>query len=308
MLQITRHCHGFFMGGTLKHYLILNLTVLVWGFTGVLGKEMDMASDKIVFFRMGIAFASLLLIGFFYKNKGGVTPKQLAMLLGTGVVVGLHWFTFFQAIKLSTVSVGVVCLASATLFTAILEPLIFKRQWLLSEFILSLATICGIAMVIGFEPQYILGIITGLTSAFLAALFGVLNGKFIKTMPTFQITKYEMLGGFITMALILAGTNSLDDNLFVISNNEWVILLILGLVCTTAAFMITVWLMKFLSPFTISMGLNTEPIYAILIALMLGYMRGESTENMSVGFYVGTCIIIGGIFINGYVKMKKSSV
>ena len=294
------------MGGTLKHYLILNLTVFVWGFTGILGKEIDLAADKIVFFRMGIAFISLLLIGVFIKNKRSVTPKQLAILLSTGVVVGLHWFAFFESIKLSTVSIGVVCMSSATLFTAILEPLILKRQWQVSEFILSLVIVVGIILIIGFEFQYVLGIVMGFISAFLAALFGVLNGKHIRSMPSFQITKYEMLGGFMTMAIILAGTNALDDQLFVISNDDWIFLLILGLVCTTAAFMISVWLMKFLSPFTVSMGLNMEPIYAILIALVLDYSRGERTENMSIGFYIGTCIIIGAIFINGYVKMKKS--
>jgi len=134
----------------------------------------------------------------------------------------------------------------------------------------------------------------------------VLNGKHIRTMPSFQITKYEMLGGFMTMAIILAGTNALDQNLFIISTRDWGFLLILGLVCTTAAFLISVWLMKFLTPFTVSMGLNMEPIYAILIALVLDYSRGESTENMSAGFYAGTCIIIGAIFINGYMKKKKS--
>lgn len=295
------------MGGTLKHYLILNLIVFVWGFTGVLGKEIDLSADKIVFFRMGIAFTSLLLIGFFYTSKRSVTPVQLTILLGTGIVVGLHWFTFFQSIKLSTVSIGVVCMSSTTLFTAILEPLILKRTWLLSEFILSLAIVTGIVLIIGFEPQYISGITVGLISAFLASLFGVLNGKHIRTMPSFQITKYEMLGGFVTMAIILAGTNTLDQNLFEISQTDWIYLLILGLVCTTAAFMISVWLMKFLTPFTVSMGLNMEPIYAIIIALTLGYVRGEVSEKMSIGFYIGTCIIIGAIFINGYLKNKKTA-
>lgn len=294
------------MGGTLKHYFILNLTVFVWGFTGILGKEIDLAADKIVFFRMGIAFTSLLLIGFFYRKKQRVNPKQLIILLATGVIVGMHWFTFFESIKLSTVSVGVVCMSSTTLFTAILEPLILKRAWLISEFLLSTIIVGGIILIIGFEPQYISGIIAGLISAFLAALFGVLNGKHIRTMPSLQITKYEMLGGFITMAIILAFTNGLNGQLFVISNTDWMLLLVLGLVCTTAAFMISVWLMKFLSPFTVSMGINMEPIYAILIALLLDYSRGESSEKMSIGFYAGTSVIIGAIFINGYLKKKKS--
>ena len=294
------------MGGTLKHYILLNLTVFVWGFTGVLGKEIDMGAVEIVFFRTGIAFISLILIGFFYRKKTRIRPKQMAVLIGTGIIVGIHWFTFFESIKLSTVSVGVVCMSISTLFTAILEPLILKRKWLLSEFVLSIIIALGIVLIVGFEPQYILGITVGLISAFLAALFGVLNSKHIRTMPSLQITKYEMLGGFITMAIIIWFSSGFNKELITVSQTDWILLLVLGLICTTAAFLISVWLMKFLTPFTVSMGINMEPIYAILIALILDYLRGESSEKMSIGFYVGTSIIIGAIFINGYLKKKKS--
>jgi drug/metabolite transporter (DMT)-like permease len=196
-------------------------------------------------------------------------------------------------------------MSSATLFTAILEPLIFKRRLLVSEFILSGAIVAGIAVIIGFEPGYVPGILVGLTSAFLASLFNVLNGKHIRTMPSFQITKYEMLGGFITLALILGVTGDLNTETFNISKSDWIYLLILGLVCTTAAFLVSVWLMKFLSPFTVSMGINMEPIYAIMIALLLDFYRGDDGEKMTFGFYIGTIIIIGSIFFNAYLKKKK---
>ena len=163
----------------------------------------------------------------------------------------------------------------------------------------------GIGCIIGFEFEYILGIFVGLTSALLASLFNVLNGKFIQTMPAFQITKYEMLGGFLTMTLILTFSGQINRGLFQVQLDDFIYLLILGLICTTAAFLVSVWLMKFLSPFTVSMGINMEPIYAIIIALILDYWRGVNTEQMSVGFYIGTLLIIGSIFLNAYVKKKQ---
>lgn len=296
------------MSANIKHYITLNLTVFIWGFTGVLGKEIELGANKIVFFRIGIAFVSLLLIGFFYTRKKPLSPKQLLALFFTGVLVAIHWFTFFYSIKVSTVSVAVVCMSSSTLFTAVLEPLIFNRKLYATEIFLSLAIVVGIILIIGFEPTYTYGIAIGLISAFLASLFNVLNGKFIKTIPTFEITKYEMLGGFITMSAILWWGGEINSELFIASSNDWVFLIILGVVCTTGAFLVSVWLMKFLSPFTISMGLNMEPIYAILIALSLDFFRKESSEQMSVGFYFGTIIILGSIFINAYLKKKKSKV
>ncbi len=293
------------MNGTFKNYVLLNLTVFIWGFTGILGKEIDLDANKIVFFRTGIAFLSLIILGLFLKKRTQLTRKQLVYVLGTGVIVGLHWFTFFQSIKMSTVSVAVVCMSSSTLFTAIIEPFVFKRKLLFSEIILSLFIVVGIGCIIGFEFDYILGIMVGLLSALLASFFNVLNGKFIQTMPSFQITKYEMLGGFLTMTLILAFSGDISPNLFNLPMDDFVYLLILGLICTTAAFIVSVWLMKFLSPFTVSMGINMEPIYAIIIALIIDYSRGINSEQMSIGFYVGTFLILGSIFLNAYVKKKQ---
>ena len=275
------------------------------GFTGILGKEIDLDANKIVFFRTAIAFISLILLGIFLKKTAKLSRRQLGYVLATGIIVGLHWFTFFQSIKMSTVSVAVVCMSSSTLFTALIEPLIFKRKLLFSEIVLSVFIVIGIGCIIGFEFEYILGIFVGLTSALLASLFNVLNGKFIQTMPAFQITKYEMLGGFLTMTLILTFSGQINLGLFQVQLDDFIYLLILGLICTTAAFLVSVWLMKFLSPFTVSMGINMEPIYAIIIALILDYWRGVNTEQMSVGFYIGTLLIIGSIFLNAYVKKKQ---
>lgn len=294
------------MPGKLKHYIILNLTVFVWGFTGVIGEKITLNADAIVFFRMGIAFLSVLIFGLFYRSTIKVSRKQVLALLLTGAIVGAHWFAFFHSAKVSKVAVAVVCMSAATLFTAILEPIFFKRKMLVSEFVLSFFIVFGIALIIGFEPHYIYGIIIGLISALLASLFSVLNGKLIKTIPAFEITKYEMLGGFLTIAAALSISGKMNAGVFNVSGSDWIYLLILGIICTTVAFAISVWLMKFLSPFTVSMSLNMEPIYAIAILFFIDLFTGEDQQKMTIGFYGGTAIILGSIFLNAYLKRKKS--
>ena len=254
---------------------------------------------------MGIAYLSMLIIHPFYKVRK-VNFRKATLFFVIGIIVGLHWLTFFYAIKISTISVAVVCMSSSTLFTAFLEPLFFNRKISNNELYLSIAVIVGIALIMGFEPAYIMGVCIGLISALLAALFNTINGKLIQQdQPTFQITKYEMLGGFLTVTSILFFQGNLNSQLFDVSFNNWILLLILGIICTTVAFLVSVWLMKFLTPFTITMSINMEPIYAIIIALVLGWIRGSDGEKMSLGFYAGTVIILGAIFLNAYLKRQK---
>lgn len=294
------------MSASVKYYIILNIVVLIWGFTGVLGDQISLGATQIVFFRMGIAFLSLAILKLFISTKK-ITPADRLKLIATGFIVGAHWFTFFYSIKISTVSIGVVCMSSSTLFTAILEPLIFKKKHERSEFLLGLGIIVGIWFIFGFEPHYTEGIIYGIISAFLASLFNVLNGQYIQKMPPLSITLYEMLGGLMISAVALIYSNTFNWALFDVSTLDWVYLLILGIICTTLAFMVSVWIMKFLSPFTVSLSINMEPVYAILIALIVSYYQKTNTEQMSVGFYIGTLIILGAIFINAYLKKQQAN-
>ena len=293
------------MGGKLKYYIILHLIVLVWGITGILGDEISITADKITFFRTGISFLSLLLVGLFIKNGKKLSSKQILSILGTGVIVGLHWYCFFYSIKVSNVSIGVVCMSSSTLFTSILEPIIFKRKFAVSELILSFAIIAGILVIFGFETRYSEGILFGLISAFFAALFTVINGRMIKNISSFNITKYEMLGGMLVLFVILLITGKVDHQLFEVPAMDWVYLVVLGIICTTVAFMVSVWVMKHVTPFTVSMSVNMEPIYTIIIALFIAAARGSNKEQMSGWFYVGGAIILLSIFTNAYLKKRK---
>ncbi|MFK8044616.1 MAG: DMT family transporter [Crocinitomicaceae bacterium] len=300
------------MKNNLKYQLILHFIVLVWGLTGILGDfiklptfsdlgfELNQAtvSFKIVFFRTLIAACSLFIIGLFIKQQSKLNFKQMLMLMGVGCVIGLHWFSFFYAIKVSTVSIGVVCMTLSTLFTSFLEPLIFGRGIRFSEIIISIVIIIGITIIFGFEFEYAVGITFGIISAFFASLFTVLNGRFIKSIPSFKITKFEMLGAAIFTGFCLYFFNEWQWTLFDVSKTNTFYLVILALVCTTFAFMVSVWVMKHVTPFTVSVSINMEPIYTILVALAISPMK----EKMSAGFYIGGSLILLAIFVNAYLK------
>jgi len=284
-----------------KHQLILHLIVLIWGLTGILGDHINLSSSKIVFFRTFIAFVSLLFIGFFIKQSKKLTLSKAIKVSGVGVIVGLHWFTFFYSIKVSTVSIGVVCMSLTTLFVALIEPIIFKRKISSTEIFISIFILVGIIIIFGFEFKYVEGILIGVLSALMAAVFSVFNGSLIQTISPFSITKYEMLGATLVSLFIVFLSGDLNSNLLDVSFDDSMSLLFLGLVCTTAAFMISVWVMKFLSPFTVSVSINMEPIYTIIIAVLLA----PEKEKMTLGFYLGGAVIIGAIFTNAYLKRRR---
>ncbi len=284
-----------------KHQLILHIIVLVWGLTGILGDHINLTSSKIVFYRTVIALISLVFIGLFIKQTKKLNFNQILRITGVGVIVGLHWFTFFYSIKVSTVSIGVVCMSLTTLFVALIEPILFKRKISTTEIFISIFILVGIIIIFGFEFKYVEGILVGMFSALMAATFSVINGRLIKTTSSFSITKYEMLGATLVSVLIMYFCGEINSNLIEVSLEDSILLLFLGLFCTTAAFMISVWVMKFLSPFTVSVSVNMEPIYTIIIAVLLA----PEKEKMTLGFYLGGAVIIGAIFTNAYLKRKR---
>lgn len=294
---------------TLKDYLKLHSVILVWGFTGILGKVITVSAVSIVWYRTLIAFSSLLIFLYFRKNEIKIPSKDLIKYLFTGIIVALHWFFFFEALKVSTVSVTLATLASATLFTSILEPLFFKKKIVGYEILFGLMVIAGLLLIFSFETKYQLGIFYSLLSAFCASLFTTLNGIFVGNggKPA-QITMYEMLGSvlIISLYLLIFQRFSLSDlSLIDPETGDYylnlIYLLILGVICTSIAFVISVDVMKKLTPFTVSISINMEPIYAIILALLF---FGED-EKMTWGFYLGTLLIITTIFGNGFLKKRN---
>jgi drug/metabolite transporter (DMT)-like permease len=191
-------------------------------------------------------------------------------------------------------------MSTTTLFIAFLEPLILRRKMALYEIIIGFVILVGISVIFGFESEHSYGIFLGLISAFSAAVFSVLNGKLIQKHAAIKITTIEMIAASSFTAIVLSFKNEFNQDFLELNNNEYLAIIILGVVCTAAAFLASVWLMKYLSPFSVSVAINLEPIYTIIIAFI--FIKG--TEPMGPGFYIGSVIILLAVFSNSIIKKK----
>ena len=281
------------MQATTKNLLKLHLVVFIYGFTAILGKLITLDAIQLVWYRMLIAFLAL---GIILKIKGKPLKVNWSVfwkLTGIGFVVAFHWITFFHAIKISTISVALGCLASTTLFTSLLEPALVRRPLVWLEVVTGFLIITGLYMIFRFEPDYIAGIITALTSAFLAGLFTVLNKVMVVKQRPLLISFYEMGGGFLGITLYMLVNGTFKEGLQVPIISDWFFLALLGVVCTAYAFAASVKVMDILSAYTVVLTINLEPIYGILLAFVF---FGES-ELMSGGFYLGTVMILAAVFL-----------
>lgn len=272
----------------LSSHFKLHFVVLIYGFTAILGKMITLPATQLVWYRMLIAAITFYIFLQWKKTDLKIRRAQFLRLFGIGIIVAIHWITFFGAIKISNVSVTLGCLATATFFTSLLEPVFFRKRINVVEVIVGLLIIFGLYLIFRFEIRYSTGIIVALFSAFLAGLFTVINKKMVMHQKASVISFYEMLGGLsgITVYLFLSGSES--SPLLLPSPIDFVYLLILGIICTAYAFAIQVDVMKHLSAYIVALTINLEPVYGIVMAF---FIFGE-TEHMTGGFYLGTSIIL----------------
>ncbi|MFZ4263029.1 DMT family transporter [Sphingobacterium sp. HJSM2_6] len=282
-----------------SNILILHFTVLIWGFTGVLGELISISAIPLVWYRVLIAVIFLFIYFKIKRISIKVTRNQLVQYMGVGLIVGLHWILFFHAIKVSTVSVTLVTLSSVTLFTAVLEPIINKKKIALSDVIVGLIIILGIYLIFKFEFKYFWGIVFGLSCAFCASIFSIFNARMVKKAEPALITFYEMLGGFLGISLLLFVQDGFGPQL-ILNNQDIGYLFLLGGLCTAVAYVLGVAVMKELSAFTVALTTNLEPVYGIILALLI---FGQQ-EAMSTGFYLGAIIVLGAVFVYPYMKNK----
>jgi len=275
--------------------------VVILGLTGIFGKLISLDAIHLVWYRMGIAFVSLALFLLFKKQLFSISKQNFFGILGVGALVTLHWLCFFQSIKVSTISVAVVCLATSSLFSALIEPLFFKRKLLAYEVIMGVIVLAALAFVMGTDTQYIWGYFYGIMAAFLGTLFTLFNAKYVKKVGAAQITMIEMLAGVMIISCLLLFQQDHEVFTTLISVTDFTYLLILGTVCTALVFVWMTEIMRHITPFSLIMAINMEPIYSILLALLIF----KESELMSTLFYIGGSIIIGVIFLEGYLKNKQ---
>ncbi|HEY0896043.1 MAG TPA: DMT family transporter [Sphingobacteriaceae bacterium] len=280
-----------------RNLLILHATVFVWGFTGILGALISIPSVQLVWYRVLIAFITLYVYFKATKTPLKVSRQTFIRLFFTGAIVGAHWILFFQSIKLSTVSVGLVCLSALTLFTAILEPLMKKTRISGIEILTGLMIITGIYMIFKFETRYTSGIICGLLAAFCGSLFSIINSQQVQNRPAPIISFYELIGAWVWISIYLYYQDGYDSSMN-LNLADLTYLLILGTICTSVAYVAGVSVMKSLSAFRVALITNLEPVYGIALAFLFFGKR----EAMTAGFYAGATIVMASIFLYPYVK------
>ena len=282
-----------------KH-IQLHFIVVLLGFTAILGALISLPAIELVWYRMLIAFAGLYFFFLLRKIPFKIPLQKILPLLGIGIVVALHWITFFHAIKVSNVSVTLGVFASTTLFTSFIEPLTQKRRIFWLEVLIGMVIIGGIYLIFQYEFHFMEGILWSLLSALLNGLFVVLNRNISTRHHPSVISFYEMIGGFLFISVFLLVSGGFKPDFFQIPTSDVFYLLILGFVCTAYAFAAIVDVMKVLSAYTVVLAVNLEPVYGIVMA----HFFFPEAERMSGGFYLGTLIILTSVFAYPFLKRK----
>ena len=223
--------------------------------------------------------------------------------MGISFLITLHWIFFYHAIKVSNVSVTLACFSSGALFTALIEPLFFKRRIIFYELLFGLIVIGALCLIFNVETKYTQGIILSIGAALTSSLFSVLNGTLVKKYDSTVMSFYEIMGGILFMTGYFLLSSELTPSLFFVSYSDLIYLLILGLVCTAFTFVIAIEIMKEISPYTITLSVTLESIYGIILA----YFIFGKDEIMSTGFYIGTMVILATVVANAILKRYRKN-
>ena len=288
----------------LKSYLHLHLIVFIWGFTAVLGALITLDALPLVWFRMLFAVGFIAVFLIYKKIPLRISTKTALQFLFAGLIIALHWFTFFKAIKISNISVTLACLSTGAFFTSLLEPILYGKKIVWYEVFFGLLVVFGLYIIFNVEGNYYSGMLIALSSAFLSALFAVINSKFVKEHDPVVISFYELSGGVVFFTFLLLFTHSFSPTFFSLSAKDLMYLMILSSVCTAYAFIASTSIMKFLSPYTVMLTINLEPIYGIILAVLVF----KEKERMSFEFYIGAIIILLTVLLNSVIKSYKKRV
>ncbi len=286
----------------LKNYLHLHFLVFIAGFTAILGELISIGSIPLVWYRMLIAGILMFIYINVIRLKIKTDKRTVFRFFAAGIIIALHWITFFEAIRQSNISITLAMFSTGAFFASFIEPLIYKRRIIWYEIVFGIIVVVGVFLITQSEIKYLNGILLGISSALFSTLFAVINGKFIEKHSATVISFYEFISGvaFITLfILIFRGGFSME--FFKLSTNDWVFLFILASICTAYAFIGSVQVMKFISPYTVVLSYNLEPVYGITLALILF----PETETMSPQFYYGAILVLLTVLTDGLIKNSK---
>lgn len=285
-----------------RAFLQIHFCVVLWGFTAILGKLITLPAATLVWWRMVLVTGALLLIRRFWVGVRQLPPRLILIYAGTGVVVALHWVTFYESVKLANASVAATCMGLTPVFVAFVEPWIARRRFDARELIFGLAVIPGVMLVVGGTPTGMrAGIAVGVVSSFLVAVFGSLNKRFIGDSDALSVTGIEMGAGAIVMTLLVPLVTSQGQWFVLPSQSDALYLVFLALGCTLLPFALSLVALRQLSAFSTALAINMEPVYAIVLAILL---LGEQRQ-LDPAFYLGVAIIVGVVFSHPLFVRRK---
>jgi drug/metabolite transporter (DMT)-like permease len=287
----------------LKSTLHFHFIVFIFGFTAILGKLISIDALSLVWYRMSMASIVLGVVLWTKKASFRMTNKQLAVMSLCGLLIALHWICFFHAIKISNVSITLAILASGAFVTALVEPFFYKRKFILYEIVLGFIVVIGLAVILDAEYTYVNGIIYAGLAMIFSVAFTLINGVFVHQSDARVMSFYQLGTGAIFTTLFLSVSHGFDVDFFSIKTSDILWLVLLATICTAYAFVVSISVMRHLSPFSVMLGINMEPVYGILLAMLI---FGDS-ERMDISFYLGTILILISVMINGVLKLKNPS-
>ena len=288
------------MTETRKAFLQIHFCVVLWGFTAILGKMISLPALPLVWWRLLIVVAALALVPRVWRGLRAMRPRLMLAYAGIGALVALHWLTFYGAIKLSNASVGATCIALGTVFVAMIEPWLTGTRFSKRELALGVLVLPGVVLVVGGVPHGMrAGIVVGAVSALLVAIFGSLNKRLVEHGDPLTVTALELGAGAIVLTLLaplmpLLFPAFAGDLLVVPGTRDILLLLGLSLACTLLPFTLSLVALRHMSAFAQQLAVNLEPVYAIVLAVLL---LGEQRE-LTVQFYLGVAIILAAVFIH----------
>ncbi|MHC9085126.1 DMT family transporter [Luteimonas sp. RIT-PG2_3] len=286
------------MTPTTKAQWQIHLCVLLWGFTAILGKLITLPALPLVWWRMLLVVAALLLVPRVWRGLRALPARLLLSYAGVGVLVGMHWLTFYGAIKLSNASIAATCMALATVFTALIEPKLTRRAVSRREVMLGVAVLPGVALVVGgISSDMRMGVAAGALSALFVALFGSLNKRLVHHADPLTVTAIELGAGTLALTLLAPAMPWLfpvfaGDLLVLPGLHDAIYLLLLAFACTLFPFALSLAALRHINAFSAQMAVNLEPVYAIMLAMLLF----SEQQELSLTFYLGVAIILAAVF------------
>ncbi|HJP96997.1 MAG TPA: DMT family transporter [Rhodanobacteraceae bacterium] len=282
------------MSATTRAHWQLHFCVLLWGFTAILGKLITLSALQLVWWRMLIVVLALLLLPKVWRELRTMPVRRVAAYAGIGVLVALHWLTFYSAVKLANASVAATCIALAPVFLAIIEPLVVGRRFEPRELLLGIAVVPGVALVAGGVPADMrIGVWIGVLSAAFCATFGAFNKRMADRGGALTVTCLELGAGTLFLTLVTAFWHG--EGTFVVPGlHDAALLLVLALACTLLPFALALAVLRKLTAYTVQLTTNLEPVYAIILAIIL---LGEQ-HQLDAWFYAGVVVILGAVFVH----------